>query len=301
MIRLGTRGSKLALAQSGLIAERLRGLGIEVETVVITTAGDRATSTRPDTNAVGIFVKELEAGLLAGHIDLAVHSLKDMPTDLPDGLALGAIASRGPALDALVARPRGNTLDGLPQGAKVGTSSPRRRAQIMHYRDDLNISPVRGNVDTRLRKLDAGEFDAIVLAYAGLERLGLGELEPYVIPPEICLPAPGQGALAIEIRADDAQVADVLRPIDDADTRACVTAERAFLHGLGGGCRAAVGALADVIRGIMHLDGVVASPDGDRLIRGTAEGAPDGAAALGQMLAVDLQKRGADALIEAAR
>jgi len=301
MIRLGTRGSKLALAQSQFVADQLVRLGADVEVAVITTTGDRVSSPPPDSGVIGIFVKELETALIGGAIDLAVHSLKDMPTELPDGLALGAVLSRASALDALVCRGRAMTLDQLPPGARVGTSSLRRRAQLLHHRRDLRMLPVRGNVDTRLRKLDAGEFDAIVLAQAGLERLRLGELEPYVIPPEVCLPAPGQGALAIQIRADDDGMVSVLWPLEDSDTRACVTAERSLLKALGGGCRAAVGALGTVIGGNLHLEGVVADPDGSSLLRGAVEGAPSEAENLGQTLARTLLERGAGALIEAAR
>lgn len=301
MIRLGTRGSKLALAQSQLIAERLRRAGVAVEIVVITTTGDRSSSTPPDSNATGIFVKELEAELLAGGIDLAVHSLKDMPTELPLGLALAAIPARGPALDALVSHPRGMTVDDLPPGGRIGTASPRRRAQLLNYRRDLQVQPLRGNVDTRLRKLDAGQFDAVVLAHAGLVRVGATAAAPKAIPADICLPAPGQGALAVEIRAGDSRAAKVVEPLDDAAARAAVTAERSFLRALGGGCRAAVGALAEVIGGALYLDGVVADPDGERLLRGAVEGRPGAAEELGQALAAELQERGAAALIEAAR
>jgi len=301
MIRLGTRGSKLALAQARLVADRLAGLGANVEIVVVTTTGDRSTSSLPDSSATGIFVKELEAELARGNMDLAVHSLKDLPTDVPEGLTLAAVPARGSALDALVCRQRGMTLDDLAPGARVGTSSPRRRAQILHYRRDLEMRPVRGNLDTRLRKLDAGEFEAIVVAHAGLERLELSETLPHVLAPEVCLPAPGQGALALEIRADDGRAAELVQALDDADTCACVTAERALLKALGGGCRAAVGALAQVRGGALRLDGVVADTDGRRLLRGAVEGTPRDAQALGAALARDLQERGAGALIEAAR
>jgi len=301
MIRLGTRGSKLARAQSRLVAERLALLGAEVETVVITTSGDRATSTPPDSNATGIFVKEIEAELLGGGIDLAVHSLKDMPTEAPAGLALAAVLARASALDALICRERGMTIDELPAGARVGTSSPRRRAQMLHYRGDLKVEPLRGNVDTRLRRLDAGDFDAIVLAHAGLERLEISGARPYVIPAAICLPPPGQGALAVQIRSDDERAASLVRPLDDADTHACVLAERALLKALGGGCRAAVGALARTDDGGLKLAGMVASPDGAQLLRGTVQGSPDKSEALGRALASDLRSQGAGALIEAAR
>lgn len=299
VIRLGTRGSKLALAQSRLVAEQLERLGAEVEIKVVTTAGDHAASTPPESNTTGIFVKELETALLDGGIDLAVHSLKDMTTTLPDGLKLGAVVARGSPLDALISRQRGLRVDDVPKGARVGTSSPRRRAQLLHYRPDLEMLPLRGNVDTRLAALDAGGFDAVVLAHAGLVRLGMVDARAWVIPPEICLPAPGQGALAVEIRAEDGKVASLVESLDDGAARASVTAERAFLRALGAGCRAAVGALARAEGGALHLDGAVASADGKRLLRGSVEGDSATADAVGGALARDLQRRGAAALIEA--
>jgi len=298
MIRLGTRGSKLALAQAQLVADELVRLGAEVEIVPITTTGDGDSP--PLDTATGIFVKELETELIGGGIALAVHSLKDMPTELPEGLALGAILARGSALDVLISRERGMMLDELPPAARVGTSSPRRRAQLLHHRRDLQMLPVRGNVDTRLRKLDAGDFDAIVVAQAGLNRLGADAVEVYVIPPVICLPAPGQGAIAVEIRADDESAGALVGALDDANTRACVTAERSLLKALGGGCRAAVGALGMMIGEELHLQGMVADADGSALLREAIEGAPGEAAALGQALARALLERGAHLLMEAA-
>ena len=301
MIRLGTRGSKLALAQSQLVAQQLKAFGSEVEIVVITTTGDRAASTPPDSSATGIFVKELEAELLRGGIDLAVHSLKDMPTEVPEGLAVGAALARGVPLDVLVCRDGSADMAALPAGARVGTSSPRRCAQLLHYRPDLEMRPIRGNVDTRLRKLDAGEFDAVVLAQAGLERLGIRDRPARAIPPDICLPAPGQGALALEIRYDDGDLAKLVKPLEHAETRACVTAERAFLKALGGGCRAAVGALAEVVDGALVLEAMVAAPDGTRLLRTTARGTPEAAETVGHAAAQELVERGADELVRAAK
>ncbi|HUT74963.1 MAG TPA: hydroxymethylbilane synthase [Armatimonadota bacterium] len=300
MMRLGTRGSKLALAQSRRVAEALGRLGAEVTLATITTSGDRAVMTPPAPNATGLFVKELETALRERRIDLAVHSLKDLTTVLPPGLILGAVLPRDSALDALVCRERGRRLDDLPRRARVGTSSPRRRAQLLHYRSDLQVSPLRGNVDTRLRRLDGGAFDAIVLARAGLTRLGLEQAQPWDIPPEICLPAPGQGALVVEIRDDDAPTAMLVAALDDPPTRACVTAERRFLQALGGGCHAAVGALARSEGDMILLTGAVASPDGRELLRASTQGALTAAVELGESLARELQGRGADALIEAA-
>jgi hydroxymethylbilane synthase len=300
MMRLGTRGSKLALAQSRRVAEALGRLGAEVALATITTRGDRAVMTPPAPNSSGLFVKELETALRERRIDLAVHSLKDLTTVLTPGLILGAVLVRDSALDALVCRERGMRLDDLSRGARVGTSSPRRRAQLLHYRSDLQVSPLRGNVDTRLRRLDDGAFDAIVLARAGLTRLGLEQAQPWDLPPEICLPAPGQGALVIEIRDHDAPTAALVAALDDPPTRACVTAERGFLRTLGGGCHAAVGALARSEGDTILLTGAVASPDGRELLRASTQGALTAAVELGESLARELQGRGADALIEAA-
>jgi len=298
MIRLGTRGSKLALAQAHFVTDRLCALGAEVEVTIITTAGDRATSSPPDSGITGIFVKELEAALLEGSIDIAVHSLKDMTVMLPDGLTLGAVLARGSPYDALVSRERGLGVDDLPEGACVGTSSPRRRAQLLHYRPDLRVSPLRGNIDTRLRKLDAGEFDAIVVAHAGLERLDMQDVRPSVIPPDVCLPAPGQGALALEMRDRDGEVADLVCALEDAATCACVTAERAFLRALGGGCHAAVGALARHEGEGLRLEGCVASADGAVLMFSEAEGSLADAEGVGIVCAEELIAGGARSLIE---
>ncbi len=265
MLRLGTRGSALALAQSGMIADDLRALGATVELVVVRTAGDD----RPP-NSVwgeGAFVMALEAALLDGRVDLAVHSAKDVPTAEDPRLAIAAYPPREDPRDALVCREAGRELATLPPGAAVGTDSPRRAAFLRAHRPDLRTRPLHGNVDTRLRKLAAGEVDALVLAVAGMTRLGLADRITEILPVEVALPAPGQGALAIEVRADDAVARPFIARLDDAATRAAVEAERAVLRAIGGGCRAPLGALADVdgaeitIRGAGAAEGSV--PTGD--------------------------------------
>ena len=264
-LRLGTRGSQLALAQSGLVADALRALHAEVELVVIRTTGDdRPPST---TWGEGAFVMALEAALLEGRIDVAVHSAKDVPTAEDPRLAIAAYPVREDARDALVCRDPSATLETLPAGAVIGTDSPRRAAFLRARRPDLVTRPLHGNVDTRLRKLAAGEADALVLAVAGLSRLGLAERITEVLPESVALPAPGQGALAVQVRADDPVTRPLAARLDDTATRAAVEAERAFLRASGGGCRAPLGALAEVdgptitIRGAAAHEGSV--PAGD--------------------------------------
>lgn len=299
MMRLGTRSSTLALAQAQIVAESLRARGVEVEVIPITTTGDRVGLPAAG-GLTGVFVKELETALVGGRIDVAVHSLKDMPLAQPEGLRIGAVIERASPLDALVCRTPGGGLDGLRAGAGVGTSSPRRRAQLLHHRPDLLMRSVSGNVDTRLRKLEGGEFEAIVVALAGLQRLGRDDARAGPIPADICLPAPGQGAIAVEMRADDDCVRAHLAALDDAPTRACVIAERACLQGLGGGCQAAVGALARVDGGEIVLQAVVADAAGVTVIRGEKSGPFANPLRLGEELAGELLARGAAALIAAA-
>jgi len=264
-LRLGTRGSQLALTQSGLVADALRALGADVELVVIRTTGDdRPPST---TWGEGAFVMALETALVEGRIDLAVHSAKDVPTAEDPRLAIAAYPAREDPRDALVCRDPGATLDTLPAGAVIGTDSPRRAAFLRARRPDLVTRPLHGNVDTRLRKLAAGEADALVLAVAGLRRLGLADRITEVLPAAIALPAPGQGALAVQVRAGDPVARPLAARLDDPATRAAVEAERAFLRASGGGCRAPLGALAEVdgatitIRGAAAHEGSV--PVGD--------------------------------------
>ncbi|HSW41512.1 MAG TPA: hydroxymethylbilane synthase, partial [Patescibacteria group bacterium] len=264
-LRLGTRGSALALAQSGLIADDLRALGASVELVVIRTAGDE----RPPNAAwgEGAFVMALEEALLEGRIDVAVHSAKDVPTAQDPRLVIAAYPPREDPRDALVCREAGLTLATIPAGALIGTDSPRRAAFIRARRPDLRTRPLHGNVDTRLRKLADGEADALVLAVAGLKRLGLDGRISETLEVEVAPPAPGQGSLAVEVRADDPVARPLTARLDDPATRAAVEAERAFLRASGGGCRAPLGALATVAGGTLTIRGAVAAddavPDGD--------------------------------------
>ena len=300
-ITIGTRGSKLALAQTELVRAALLArcpeLTINVER--ITTQGD-AVIDRPlvAIGGKGLFVTEIEAALRDGRIDLAVHSAKDLPSTLPDDLTIAAMPARADARDVLVARD-GAVLRDLPPGARVGTSSPRRACQLRALRPDLTIADVRGNVDTRLRKLAEGQFHAIALAAAGLARLGLTDVISEWFAPETMVPAIGQGALAIETRADDADLAALLAPLHDADTAAAVTAERAFLAELGGGCTAAVAAHATIAGDTLTLAGLIGATDG-RLVRDTRASAVVDAARLGATLAASLLAAGGVVLLSEA-
>jgi hydroxymethylbilane synthase len=300
-LRLGTRASPLARWQADWVAGELRRLGHEVVLVLLSTRGDQVRSAPLGAiGGQGLFTKELQRALLADEIDLAVHSLKDLPTDAVDGLQLGAVPSRAPSADVLVSR-RASSLAELPHGATVGTGSLRRRAQLWHLRPDLRLVDIRGNVDTRLRKLDEGEYDALVLAQAGLMRLGLDSQVTQILPDDVMLPAVGQGALGIEIRFADSELAQALSPLDHAETRAAVTAERALLAALRGGCLAPVGAKGEVVAGKLRLRGVVLGGDGKRRLFSQAEKEPQDAAALGRQLAEELLSHGAAELIAAAR
>ena len=287
-IIIGTRSSKLALWQAEYIASCLREEypGLIVELRHITTTGDKILDAPlAKIGGKGLFTKELETEMLAGDIDLAVHSLKDMPTEIPAGLTLAAITRRFDPFDALVS-PRYKSLSELPQGAKVGTSSLRRKAQLLAQRPDLVIADLRGNVNTRLRKLDDGEYDAIVLAAAGLKRLGFGERIAQVLPAEICLPAVGQGALAIEAREGDAEVLGMLAFLQDESTAFAATAERAFLATIEGGCQVPVGVFAQKAEnGQLFVEALVASTDGKRIFRETMTGAMQDAETIGKNLA----------------
>lgn len=293
-LRLGTRASALALAQARLVADRLSAGGWEVELVEIRTGGDRARGDLSLPLARGAFVKELEAALLDNRIDLAVHSAKDLPTDEPPGLVLAAFPPRGDARDAVVTRDA-LILAELPAGARVGTESPRRRAFLLLERPDLEVVPVRGNVDTRLSRLEAGECDALVLAKAGLDRLGLAGRAAEVLEPERMMPAVGQGALAVQTRVGDPPAAR-LAFMDDPATRSAVTAERAFLQEMGGGCRAPFAAFARIEEGELVVQGVALDPGGRRVVRGLERGPSEAAAALGRSLAGRLIGQGAAAL-----
>jgi hydroxymethylbilane synthase len=300
-LRLGTRRSSLALAQSATVAEAVRQHGREVALIEVVTEGDRSTAALSAIGGTGVFVTELRRRLLDGDIDLAVHSLKDLPTLPAAGLVVAAIPSREDPRDALVSGD-GATLNQLAAGARVGTGSPRRAAQLRALGLGLEVVPMRGNVDTRLRRVADGDVDAIVVAAAGLARLGRLDEATEVLDPGQLLPAPGQGALAVECRADDAVLCGLLGVLDDARTRAAVTAERALLAALEAGCTAPVGALADVAIGDdgedeIYLRAVVAEPDGSHTIRLSATGPSSDPEGLGHRLAGDLLEAGAAGLI----
>ncbi len=302
-MRLGTRASPLARWQARYVADRLVALGHVVELVPVTTAGDVTSGPLREAGDIGFFTKELQRALLDGRIDLAVHSLKDLPTDAVPGLALAAVPQRENPADVLVCSPSlgPRDLPSLPRGARVATGSTRRRAQLLHARPDLAMCDVRGNVETRLRKLDEGQFDALVLALAGLTRLGLAERATQVLPPEIMLPAVGQGALGIEARGDDDTTLAILAQLNDVDSRQCVLAERAMLAELRGGCMAPVGAWGRMEGGELRLDGVVLSGDGMQRLFASAGGPPNEAGAIGEDVARQLADQGAGALIASAR
>lgn len=295
-LRLGTRGSVLARWQSDHIAALLQAAWptLAVEIAVMHTQGDHILDKPlPLIGGKGLFTAELEAALRTGIIDLAVHSLKDLPTELPPGIAIGALPPRADVHDVVISR-SGQTLAELPPGAVVGTSSRRRAAQLLHAYPHLCTADIRGNVDTRIRKaLDAdGPYDAIILAAAGVERLKRSNAITEVLPLDLMLPAPGQGALAVQCRSDPGLL-QLLQPLDDAATRAAVTAERAFLSGLGGGCAVPVAAHAAIVRGRLQLRGRVASIDGRDLVDVTGDAAPEDAAELGAALAAQALVQGA--------
>ncbi|MFN7921939.1 MAG: hydroxymethylbilane synthase [Bryobacteraceae bacterium] len=295
MLRIGSRGSQLALWQTRWVAARLQQLGHPTEIEIIKTTGDKITDVAlSKVGAKGLFTKELEEALLARTVDLAVHSLKDMPTDLPEGLALTAIPEREDARDAVV----GKTLAQLPNGARVGTSSLRRSAQLRLFRPDLVIESVRGNIDTRLRKLDEGQFDSIVLAAAGLRRLGLASRIAELLDHDIMCPAVGQGALALETRDGDDPAAVAVRRLDHPRTAAAVRAERAVLRGLGGGCQVPIGAYAIIQGERLHLMAVVIAPDASQMIRRRSHGAVSDAESIGAELARELREEGAARILE---
>jgi hydroxymethylbilane synthase len=271
VIVIGSRGSQLALWQARHIQACLEALGAETRIEIIKTTGDKIQDVPlAKVGGKGLFTKEIEEALLAGAIDLAVHSMKDVPADLPGGLTIAAIPEREEARDALV----GRRLAELAGGARIGTSSLRRSSQLRAFNGELRIEMLRGNVDTRLRKLDEGQFDAIVLAAAGLRRLGCEHRIAELVPPEIMCPAVGQGALAIETREDGGAAFLAAGTLDHPETRRAVTAERAFLAAVGGGCQVPVGAYARIGNGEVHLRAIIASPEGDRTISG-AISSPD--------------------------
>ncbi|NQX60914.1 hydroxymethylbilane synthase [Paenibacillus qinlingensis] len=310
-IIVGTRQSALALTQTGQAVELLKQLasehGIECQFEIkkIVTKGDRILDvTLSKVGGKGLFVKEIEQALTDGEIDIAVHSMKDMPFELPEGLVVGAIPKREDARDALITR-GGKSLDELPQGALVGTSSLRRASQLQHHRPDLRIESIRGNIDSRLRKLEEENFDAIMLAAAGLHRIGWQDRISSYLPPELCLPAVGQGALCIECRGNDAFVLDLLGKFQHEPTALAVRAERAFLGRLNGGCQVPLGAYASVENSsgedapLLTLTGMVGTPDGVTMLKETASG--NDPEALGALVADKLIAQGAEKILAEVR
>lgn len=297
VLRLGTRKSAMAMAQSGLVAQAItERTGHQVELVGVTTHGDVSRAHLTQIGGTGVFVSALRDALTGGEVDLAVHSLKDLPTAQPDGIVLAAVPPRDDPRDALIARD-GAKLADLPPGATIGTGSPRRAAQILLLRKDLHCVPIRGNADTRLRKVLAGELDAVVLAYAGLARLGRLDAVSQVFEPDDMLPAPGQGALAVECRASDQPLAELLAAIDDPLSRAAVAAERTLLATLEGGCHAPIAAFAGGTAAELHLEAAVIAADGRQVMRERGAGVPADAEQLGRDLARRLLNDGAGSLI----
>ena len=299
---LGTRGSKLALWQARHVAGLLRAIrpGLEIREEIIRTEGDVSTKQFGASTNKGVFVREIEDALAGGRIDLAVHSLKDLPTAMEAGLDLAAILERHDPRDGLLSEAGWEFAD-LPEGTVVATGSFRRRCQLLAHRPDLRIVPVRGNVDTRIRKLKEGHFGALVLALAGVQRLGLDEVPIRAIPEDICLPAVGQGAVAIEIRDDDAEAREVLAVLDHAETHDRVRAERAFLHRLGGGCLAPATGFADLDGDMLRVRAAVGDPEGTEVLRDEDRGPRAEAIAIGERLADRLLEAGAGAILDAAR
>ena len=296
ILRIGTRGSMLAKWQAESVRKQLfAATGMEAEIVIIKTSGDKMQAAPlTQIGGKGIFIKELEEALLDETIDLAVHSVKDVPTDIPSRLMFPAVCRRDDVRDCLV----GSTLMNLRQGARVGTSSLRRQAQLKHLRPDLDLRDLRGNVDTRLKKVESGEYEAVMLAKAGLDRLGLSKRISEVLSPEVCMPAVGQGAIAVECRLKDTEAGDRLAPLDDAETRAAIIAERALLAALQGGCQVPMGAWARVERGELVLDACICSVDGVQYVKQRATAPPDQAAQLGEHMARVLIEAGAQSILE---
>ena len=304
VLRIATRKSQLALWQAEHVAALLREThpGIEIELVPLVTQGDRIQDrTLAAIGGKGLFIKELEVALADRRADIAVHSMKDVPADLPGDLMIGAVLTRADPRDALVTTSGIERIEALPHGAVVGTSSLRRQAQLCALRADLRIEALRGNVDTRIRKLDAGGMDAIILACAGLIRLGLQSRITSRIDPDVCLPAVTQGVIGIECRRSDTRTLDLLRPLEDPATRLCMDAERAFAARLGGSCQSPIAAYAELAADRMTLRGLVAEPDGSRVLRESLSGSSEKPAALGEGLADLMLAAGAGALLERLR
>lgn len=300
LIRVGTRGSPLALAQTTEVVESLRTQAhrIKFSVVRIQTSGDTMDSGAA-VESKSMFSKEIEEGLLNGEIDIAVHSMKDLTTELPDGLIFGAVPQRANAHDALISR-QNKKFEQLPAGARIGTSSPRRKAQLLAARGDFEIVDIRGNVDTRLRKLEKGDYDGIVLAAAGLNRLGLEERATEILPTKLMLPAVGQGALAVQSRQEDVEVNQLLKGIDHDVSRRAVEAERAFARRLGADCRTPIAAYARLDGGKLTIEGMVAAQTGRMLVRSRLVSDIGDSEKIGVELAETLLSRGAAAVLEAA-
>ncbi len=298
-LRIGSRGSILARWQAEFVRKQLFQLtGVEAEIIIIKTSGDKMQqSPLTQIGGKGIFIKELEEALLEESVDLAVHSVKDIPTDTPSRLHFPAVCRRDDVRDCVVSH-TGTPLANLRQGARVGTSSLRRQAQLRHYRPDLDLRELRGNVDTRLRKVESGEYDAIVLSKAGLDRLGWSQRITEALSTEISLPAVGQGAIAIESRLKDQDTTELLGKLDDAETRTAIIAERALLSALQGGCQVPLGAWARMERAELVMEAVVCSVDGTQHVREKASAPPEQAAELGQRLAQVLAEGGARGILE---
>lgn len=300
-IRIGTRGSKLAQWQANWVADQLRHHGAAVELIEITTSGDiQQTGPIAAVGLQGVFTKEVQAAVLAGEADIAVHSLKDLPTEQVAGLVLGAVPERENVADALISN-QASSLAVLQPGARVGTGSLRRQSQLKHLRPDLEVLGIRGNVDTRLRKLDDGDYDAILLAAAGLRRLGWADRIAQLLEPPLMLPAVGQGALGLECREDDQAVLELLGQLDHHETHRATVAERAMLALLHGGCSVPVGGWGRIENGKLALDGLVANLDGTQVLKATATGELSEAEQIGQQVAEQLLSQGAAEIIAAAR
>ncbi|HKV48722.1 MAG TPA: hydroxymethylbilane synthase [Candidatus Acidoferrales bacterium] len=302
-LRIGTRGSALALWQANHVRDELaRRHGVEAELVRIHTSGDKLQTASvaqigAEGSAKGIFIKEIEDALLSGTVDIAVHSMKDVPTETPAGLVFAAITRREDPRDCLISRTN-KSLKGLPVSARIGTSSVRRQAQLRHARPDLVVADLRGNVDTRMKKLAAGDFDAIVLAVAGVNRLGASDKVTQIFKQDVMLPAVGQGALGIETRADDSEATALAASLNDHETRACITAERALLRELEGGCQVPVGAWARIsVSGELEMEAGVFAPDGTESVRRNDVGAAADAEAIGMRLGRGLIEAGADKIL----
>jgi hydroxymethylbilane synthase len=299
-LRIGTRGSQLALYQAHWVKEKLVEAHphLKVTLVKIKTTGDRIQDAPlAKIGGKGLFVKEIEEALIQKRIDLAVHSIKDVPIELSESLHLSAITKREDPRDILISKGRTRLKD-LPPKAKIGTSSLRRQAQLLHFRNDFEIAPIRGNLDTRLKKMATMNLDGIILAFAGVKRMGLEERITEVIPTEISLPAIGQGALGIETRKEDEEVEEQIRFLNDPASSIAITAERVFLKRLGGGCQVPIAAFGQMIGSTFHIDGLVGTTDGKRLLRQHMEGSVKEAESLGTQLAEILLSKGAGEILE---